>query len=46
MNKINEQELENAAGGYGYDNGWILSMDLCFMISRILSAIHIFLTFQ
>ena len=22
MNKINEQELENAAGGYGYDSGW------------------------
>ena len=22
MNKINEQELENVAGGYGYDNGW------------------------
>lgn len=22
INKINEQELENVAGGYGYDNGW------------------------
>ena len=22
MNRINEQELENVAGGYGYDNGW------------------------
>ena len=22
MNTINEQELENAAGGYGYDSGW------------------------
>ena len=22
INKINEQELEGVAGGYGYDNGW------------------------